>query len=717
MGENQNTISRRHFLIATGGATIFVSGYYFMPKLFGSEANSSMDAELIEKKIDVWVRLMSDGQVIIYTPAAEMGQGSMTSVPVILAEEMDADWSKVSILSSPVDAEKYGVGWYPGGDKNMVTAGSRTIRSYYLPMRETGARIRKALLQNAAQKWNVDIGELTTRPGMVVHAKSAREMSYGEIAGFGNFDIIPDTSGIALKDPGEFRLIGKVLPRYEIPSKTNGAALYGLDVQLPGMKYGFINRSPVHGSKPELTNEAEIMSMEGIHSVVNLDYGIGVVAADIESGLKAKRRMQINWTDAPATAHNSVDDLALYSQKGAAEENKKGDVSQALGAATKIYEAVFTNAYLYHAQMEPLNAVVSVTSDPPRAELWIGSQAPDAAQAAVAKVLGIAPKDVEVQQLFLGGGFGRRSLSGYAEECALLARNAGSPVKLIWTREDDFGYGAFRPQVKHFLKAGLDKEGKINSWDHTVVGPGGGLSGGGSSVAHYDIPNQRFSRKDMDHGIRTKHWRGVGHGPNKFAIETFIDQIARSQNKDPFLYRKEMMQGNVRARKVLERAAELASWDPNPKDGLAMGMAFADRDSYSCGVAQISLNRETGEIRVHKYWCALDAGIVVQPDNAVAQVEGAVMMGISSSLKEQISFKAGKVVQSNFHDYPILRMSEAPRDIVVDFIKSDEAPEGLGEAGLPAVGGAIASAFAALTGKYLRDMPFTKKRVLEVLNG
>ena len=266
-----------------------------------------------------------------------------------------------------------------------------------------------------------------------------------------------------------------------------------------------------------------------------------------------------------------------------------------------------------------------------------------------------------------------------------------------------------------FIKAGLDKDGKIIAWDHSAIGPGGGLSGSGSGISHYDIPNWSFNRKDVNHGIRTKHWRAVGHGPNKFAIETFIDQIARSQNRDPYIYRLEMMQGNARARRVLERAAELSNWNPIPKDDMAMGMAFADRDSFSCGVAKISLNRETGVIRVHNYWCALDAGVIVQPDNAVAQVEGAVMMGISSALKERVDFNKGKVVQSNFHDYPILSMSEAPKSIEVAFIDSADPPEGLGEAGLPAVGGAIASAFAALTGKYLCDMPFTPDRILEEL--
>ena len=716
MGENKKGISRRQFLTATGGVTICISGFYVLPGLFNNDGKASLEGELIEKKVNVWVQLFSDDRVIIYTPAAEMGQGSMTSIPVILAEEMDADWSKVTILSCPVDAETYGVGWYPGGTKNMTTAGSRTVRSYYQVMRDAGALIRLALLQNAANNWQVNIGELTTQPGSVVHAGSNRKMTFGEIAQFGDFETLPDPSKVVLKDPKDFRLIGTVMPRNDIPSKTNGTAIYGMDVQLPGMMYGFINRSPVHGAKPKITNEAEILEMEGVQSVIKLEHGIGVVALSFESGLKAKLQMSIEWSDALASSHNSKEDLSAYTQNGADEVSNEGDAIGGIASAEKIYEATYSNAYVYHAQMEPVNAVVSFSSDKKEAELWIGSQAPDGAQAAVARTLAIDQKNVKVNQLFLGGGFGRRTMPGYAAECAHLARSVDAPVKLIWTREDDLSYGAFRPQVKHIIKAGVDKEGKITAWDHSAIGPGRGLSGSGANISHYDIPNRKFNRKDVDHGIRTKHWRGVGHGPNKFAIETFIDQIARSQNKDPYIYRLEMMKGNTRARRVLERAAELSNWDPIPKDDMAMGMAFADRDSFSCGVAQISLNRETGVIRVHNYWCALDAGVVVQPDNAVAQVEGAVMMGISSSLKERVDFNEGKVMQSNFHDYPILRMSETPKSIEVAFIDSHDAPEGLGEAGLPAVGGAIASAFAALTGKFLYDMPFTPDRIRKTLS-
>lgn len=709
------SITRRQFLTTTGRATIMIGGFYFLPGCGQDNGQRPYNSELIEKEVNVWVRLMSDDQVIIYTPAAEMGQGSMTSVPVILAEEMDADWSKVNILSSPVEAEIYGVGWYPGGTKSMVTAGSRTIRSFYKVMREAGAQIRSVLLKNAAEKWKVDIQELTTQPGMVVHEKSTRKMSFGEIAEFGDFESLRDLPEVKLKDPKDFRLIGKVLPRHDIPSKTDGSAIYGMDILLPDMLYGFINRSPVHGSKPELTNKSEIMEMEGVKSIVKLDHGIGVVASSVESGLKAKHQMQIDWSETLTSSHNSDEDLSKYSQKGAKEEKQEGDVGGAMKAAEKFYKATFTNKYAYHAQMEPLNAVVSLSRDKKKAELWIGSQAPDGAKAAVAEMVGIDQKNVKVNQLYLGGGFGRRTLPGYAAECAALAMKVDRPVKLIWTREDDVRYGAFRPQVKNFLKAGIDKNGKILAWDHTAIGPGGGLSNGGAGVSHYDIPNLRFARKDINHGIRTKHWRAVGHGPNKFAIETFIDQLARTYKIDPYLYRLQMMQKNERARKVLERAAEMSNWDPNPKGGRAMGIAFADRDSFSCGVAQISLNRDTGMIRVHKYWCALDAGVVVQPGNAVAQVEGAVIMGISSSLKEEINFKGGQVEQSNYNDYPILRMSEAPESIEVAFIHSEEAPTGLGEAGLPAVGGAIASAFAALTGKYLYDMPFTPELVHEAL--
>lgn len=710
-------MSRRQFLANTGGVTLALGGVCLFPGCVQRNELALDDLNLVARELSVWVRLQYDGKVIIYTPSAEMGQGSMTSVPLILAEEMDADWNQVQVLHSPVDAEVYGMGWSPGSSKHMTTAGSRSIRHYYQLMRETGAQIRTALRQNAANKWQVNVEEVSTQPGVVLHEKTNRKLSFAEIAKFGNFDVLPSLDSVQLKDPKTFRLIGKDIPRRDIPEKTNGSAQYAIDVQLPNMLYGFINRSPAHGAKPRLTNKDLILAIEGVKSVVVLDHGIGVLATSVESGLQAKNQMQIEWGSSMADSHNSAQDLASYTPDAAEELMQEGDVQKALQMADTIIEASTTNKYAYHAQMEPLNAVVLFATDKKSAEVWLGSQAPDRAQKAVADVLQLDVKDVAMNLLYLGGGFGRRSLSDYLAECAALAAAApGLPVKLMWTREDDLAYGAFRPQLKSFIKAGIDKQGRITAWQHTAVGPGGNMSSRGAEISHYDIPNVRLLRKEIDHGIRTKHFRSVGHGTIKFGVETFIDQLARTQNKNPYHYRLAMMQKNDRARKVLERAAEMSAYDPTPKEGKAMGIAFADRDAYTCGVAQISLNRDTGVIRVHRYWCACDGGIVVQPENAKRQIEGAVIMGISLALKEQVDFKAGKVVQTNYTDYPILRMSEIPESIDVDFIDSGEGLHGLGETGLPATGGAIASAFAALTGKYLYDMPFTPERVLRVLN-
>ena len=706
-------ISRRKFLASTGGATIVIGGLYLFP---GCSDRSAKGEDVIERQVSVWVRILSNGDTIIYSPAAEMGQGSKTSIPLILAEEMDADWHKVSVLFSPVDAKVYGLGWSPDSPKHLTTAGSRSVKSYYQLMRETGALIRTMLRNNAAEKWQVNPDEVSTEPGVVFHKRSNRQLTYGEIAEFGNFDVLPDPSSVKLKDSKDFRLIGNTMPRHDIPLKTDGSALFAMDIKLPGMLYGFINRSPAHGAILELTNPNEIKELAGVEAVVILDHGVGVVATSIESGLKAKSLMQIKWGSASSISHNSTTDLTGYSAEGAIELIQEGNVAEAMDNADKIHETTFTTKYAYHAQMEPLNAVVAVSSDKKTAEVWVGSQAPDRAQKEVADVLGTDPKNIKMNLLYLGGGFGRRSMSDYVAECAALAVHVDAPVKLIWTRADDISYGAFRPQLKGFLKAGVDKEGKITAWEHTAVGPGGNMAYRGAQMGHYDIPHIRLLHKEMDHGIRTKHFRSVGHGTNKFGIEAFIDHIARTHGVDPYRYRWDMLQGNERARHVLERAAEMSGWDPKPKNGKAMGIAFADRDAYTCGVAEISLNRTTGIIRVHKYWCACDGGVIVQPENAKRQIEGAVIMGISLALKEQIDFDDGEVVQTNYTDYPILRMSEVPESIEIDFVYSGVAPHGLGETGVPAVAGAIASAFAALTGKQLLDLPFTPDRVLKVLN-
>ena len=396
---------------------------------------------------------------------------------------------------------------------------------------------------------------------------------------------------------------------------------------------------------------------------------------------------------------------------------EKGDVAADLKKAAKTYTAEFRNDYVCHAQMEPLNAVVQVAADLQSAEVWVGSQQGPDTKLGVPTILGIPPDKVNVHLQYLGGGFGRRSMNDFVEECALLAREvAPKPVKLLWTREDDFTYGAFRPLSLQRIAAGTDSQGKLTSFSHCVVGDGGNLVASGAANEHYNIPNQLAEWREASNGIRLKHWRAVGHGPNKFAIECMLDEIARDQGNDPVDFRRRLMSDSPRALATLEKAAEMSGWDKPSQQGRAKGVAFVEHGSLGTGVCEISLDRNTGVIRVHNFWIALDAGVVVHPDNVKAQMEGGILMGMSSALKEQITIVDGKVQQSNYNDYQLLRMRDIPDGIETFRIPSEAHPEGVGETATPMAAGAIANAFLKLTGKRLRHMPFTPERVLEALN-
>ncbi len=708
-------ISRRNFLRLSGGITFVIAAQGILP---GCQSAGEADAK--SSSVSPWVHLHTDGGVTIFNPAAEMGQGSMTALAVIIAEELDADWEKVRIEASPIEPDTYGLTW--GGELggSMITVGSRTVRGYYAALRNAGAQARYVLMKKAADAWEVPVEEISTEPGQVIHAGTGKSMGFGELAEMlHGTEIDMEIPEVTLKDPSDFRLIGKVLPRRDIVEKVNGTAQFALDVHLPGMVYGMIARSPVHGATPSLTNEKAIREMPGIVEIVPLDYGIGVIAESVEQALKAKNALDIQWKDEViAVTHNSDEAYGSYATRvgqSSAQGEKitdEGNADAAFRSASKTYLADYKNDYVYHAQMEPLNAVVSVAEDGKSAEVWAGSQAHDGARGAAAEALGLDFSDINYHPCYLGGGFGRRSMSDYVTEAALLAKAVKRPLKLIWTREDDLQYGAFRPTSLQRLRAGVDQNGDVVGWSHIITGPGDGLLTSGAETPFYTIPNKWVERRAVDHGVRTKHWRGVGHGPNKYAIESFIDEIATDLGKDPVEFRLRLMREHPRARKVLQTAADMADWGTSSPRGRAKGVAFAERSgSLSAGVAEISFNEAEGMIRVHRFWASLDAGVVVQPDNAIAQMEGGIIMGISSVLKESITFKAGKVQQSNFHDYPLLRISEAPESIEVKIIESQEAPTGIGESGVPIVGGAIANAFAALTGKRLRHMPFTPQNV------
>ena len=718
MENNRTNIKRRDFLKVGGGLTLGITAMAAFP---GFVRTPKEGMATIGSQLTAWVHIQPDGKITILNPAAEMGQGSMTALPVIIAEELDADWSQVSIENAPPDVETYGLERW-GGRKIMLTVGSFTVSGYYDSLRQAGAQARYILLHGASKLWEVPLAELSTEPSKIVHQASGKKIGYGEIIS----QVEPPKdfpSDIPLKDPSDFRLIGSVIPRFDIPSKVTGEATFAMDIQLPDMRYGVIERGKVHGASPTLENESQILALDGVEAIVPLEYGIGIVATSLSQALEAKKQLKISWSNSTASqGHNSQQLFDAYKQI-ASDSGKKGeiltqegDIEKAFQIATQTYEADYHNDYVYHAQMEPLNAIASVASDGKSVEVWAGTQAAGSLAPSVAKVLGIAPSEVNFHPQYLGGGLGRRSLHDYVIESVHLSDAVKKPVKLMWTRQDDLQYGHYRPLSLQRMKAGVDEKGNITGFSHTIVGDGSNLLASGAKNAFYTIPNQHLELRTQQNGIRLKHWRSVGHGPNKFAIESFIDEVATGQGKDPVEFRRTLMRNNPRALATLNRAAEMAVWNKPVKEGRGRGVAFGERSgALVTGICEISLDREKGKIQVHHFWMAVDAGTIVQPDNAIAQLEGGILMGMSSVLQEQLTIVNGEVQQSNFHDYSLLRMNDIPESIEIALISSSEAPEGIGEGSLPIVGGAIANAFADLTGKRLRHMPFTSERVKEVL--
>jgi isoquinoline 1-oxidoreductase beta subunit len=431
----------------------------------------------------------------------------------------------------------------------------------------------------------------------------------------------------------------------------------------------------------------------------------------------------VEWNKGKAAGYDSeraleVDYVKIHDNPAAPRQTlaSKGNADTAFAAAAKVVKATYRSDYGYHAQMEPLNAVARFNAAGDKVDIWEGSQAPDFSRRAVARALGFEEERVTFHQCYMGGGFGRRSMGDYASECALIARAAGKPVKLIWTREEDLAQGRFRPQSFQCLEAALDADGRVAGWRHCVVGDGGGLLSSGIKIPYYGVPNQHIERRGVSHGIQLKHWRAVGHVFNVYAIESFIDQMAVEAGMDPIAFRFEKMAATPKARRVFEKVAEMCDWKAKRPEGRALGLSITERaGSLGAGVVECSLDRENGKIRVHKVWVAIDGGTVVQPEAAKANVESGILYGLSSVLHERVTVKDGVVEQSNFHDYNVMRMSDLPEEMHVAFVDVGTRPTGLGEIGNPFIAGAVANAFFRLTGKRLSHMPFTPERVQAAL--
>jgi isoquinoline 1-oxidoreductase beta subunit len=727
----ETKISRRGFMQTAGALTFSFT--------FAGKASNAL-AQAADAKFNAWVSIAADGTVTVMMPAAEMGQGSLTALPLILAEELDADWSKVTTQYAPPIPKIYG-NYHPLFAGAMLTAASVSTPGYWMSMRMGGAQARRVLLDNVAQQWGVPVSELSTEPSMVVHKASGRKISYGEVIKFAKVpETPPQIAESDLKQPSQFRLIGRSdIPRSDVPSKTNGSAKYGIDVRLPGMLYASVLEAPYDGAKAAEVNSDAAMKVPGVKKVLPLPFGVAVIADSVHGANKGRRALKVKWDGGgnPNASFDSEKALAEYARHAKDPNAKamawfeKGDARAALGSAAKTMQAEYSSVHCYHAQMEPMNCVARVAADGQSAEVWTGTQSTALAAFVASNVLKTTPDKIRVHQHLLGGGYGRRIWPDAVAQAVVLANITKEPIKLILTREDDLTAARPRPMTYHVMKAGLDGSGNVVAWHHrlaaenvdAVAAPPRFKATGGKDIIgwrgleqpFYAVPNMLADAVREQRGVRVHAWRGIGAGYNKFASESFLDEIAHATGKDPLALRLELTRDHPRAQAVIKAVAEMADWQkPRGKDR-ALGIAFADyHDSFSAGIAEVSLDRKTGKIKVHDYWIAGDAGIVVQPENAHAQLESAVVYGLSSALTEELTYKDGAVVQSNFHDYQLMRMGDMPL-IHTKVIVTDNAPTGLGELGVPTVAPAIGNAVFKLTGKRLRQLPMSASRVSATL--
>jgi isoquinoline 1-oxidoreductase subunit beta len=739
-GQKPFVPGRRRFMAGAAGLTFGVAvGAPPMLRLAIGEAHAAAAKSVT---VNPWVTLYTDGTVVIMSPASEMGQGSRTALPLILADEMDADWSKVTIIPAPPRGKLYG---NPAFGGEQYTAGSATIRGYFNSLRQFGAQVRMVLMDNAARHWNVPVTELTTQPSVVLHAKSGRRLTYGEIAVFAQ---VPAQAPEVAVDPvakAEFRLVGKDVPRVDVPGKANGTAIYSTDVQVPGMIYGAILREPMEGAAPEKIDDAAARAIEGVIRIVPLKYGVGVLADTPWAAFKGKNALKVTWSrKARGWGHSSEKGYAAFAaiakdvgRKGVAWE-AKGDALAAMAKAATIVEGEYRADYAYHAQMEPLNSVAAVSPAGDAVEVWCGTQSQTITVTAVANALRIPESRVKFNDLLLGGGFGRRGNRDveFIVDSVLMSKAAGRPVKVLWTREDDVHNGRFRPLYVNRIRAGLDASGKIIAWHHRVVtdevlafmDPArfkmskgrDNVAMRGSELPTYAFPDQLAEGLQQATGMRTAPLRAIGVGQNSFATEVFIDELAVKQGVDPVEFRIRLLGKTPlgqRARHVIEEVARMADWK-RKRPGRGLGVAYLDYSGTQlAGIAEVSVDRQTGAIKVHNFWCTIDVGVAVQPDNVIAQTESSIVYGLGLALMERITIEDGSVKQSNFHDYRVPRMRDLP-ELHIKLIHTRNNPTGAGQMATPLVPSAISNAVFQLTGVRLRQQPMLPERVkLAMLEG
>ncbi len=727
-------ISRRTFVaqgtIAGAGLVI---GIRLAPAKAFAQENEKASKKPPVNPFDAYIHVKPDGTISLIVAKSEMGQGIKTGLAMLLAEEAEVDFNSVSVEQAETRPDIY---------VHMGTGGSGSTRQNFAPLRRAGATVRELMITAAAQKWSVPQKECAAKKGTVVHEKSSRHATYGELVEAAQRLPLPDPEKVKLKDEAAFELIGHATPRVDIPSKVNGSAVFGLDVRVPEMLFAVVARCPTFGGKHAHFDATKAKSVPGVKQVFEIPAlgrdmftagGVVVVADSTWAAMQGRDALQITW-DNGAAAAESTSTLHTALHAGAGKAGKRirndGDVDAVLSNGAKRVEATYEFPFLAHATMEPMNITVHARKG--EAEVWAPTQSPDWVQRTVAKVLDLKPEKVNVHTTLLGGGFGRRYMADYPAEGAQIAKVVGKPVQLVWSREDDMTHDFYRPAACHQMKGAVDQSGRPLAWSHTIAStsidaywhPDGGKPEeseiGGAEQMPYAIPNVRLEYNHVASAVPPLWWRSVEHSFNGFAVECFIDELAAAAGQDPVQFRKTLLvkpanwkakdeddPDPARLRAVMELAAEKSGWGtPLPK-GKGRGIAtYHSFGSYICEVAEVTV--EGTSFKVDRMLAAIDCGQIVNPESVRSQAESAIIYGLSAALKNEITVKNGAIEQTNFDGYDPIRISEAP-PIEVHLMKSQEEPGGMGEPALPPAAPAVANAIFAACGQRVRRLPFQLK--------
>ena len=711
--------SRRDFLKASGGLLLAVAlptkGFAQAQALFAPNA---------------FIRIAPDNTVTVIVKHLEMGQGTHTGLPTLVAEELDADWSQIRVEGAPADASRYNNLFW---GQAQGTGGSTALANSYEQLRKAGATARAMLVSAAASNWGVPSSEITVSKGMVLHKNLDRKATFGELAADAAKQPVP--AEVALKDPKDFVYIGKPAARSDAHAKSTGSAIFTQDMKLPGLLTAVVLHPERFGAKLKSFDAAKAKAVKGVVDVVAFSTpatnGVAVLAKDYWSAKKGRDALTAEWDETGAFRLGSAEIMAEYKKLAVTQgtvARKDGDVERALKDAPKTLEAAYEFPYLAHASMEPMNCAVKL--DSAGCEIWNGEQFQTIDQAVVAKLVELKPEQVKLNMLYAGGSFGRRAnpQSDFVLEAAAIAKAIGgrAPVKLVWGREDDMRAGYYRPMYYHSLEAGLDAQGRPIAWRHTIVGQSilagtafesmmvkdgvDATSVEGAATLPYAIPNLAVDLHSPKIGVPVQWWRSVGSTHTAFATECFLDEIARATKKDPLQLRRALLVKHPRHKAVLELAAQKAGWSKPLAKGRARGIAV--HESFNTFVAQVAeiSKKKDGSLKLERVVCAVDCGVAVNPNIIAMQMESGIGYGLSAALTGAITLKGGSVEQSNFHDYPVLRINQMPR-VDVHIVSSKEKPTGVGEPATPVIAPALANAILALNGKPVRALPLSAQGI------